>query len=364
MRLRVIRWSAEAGRRRCGAAHHNPRGFDAHARDHFQERRDRVRQHSGEHRSRNRADPAAKVRPSNEGNDSFESAAHRARLRALGRCGCRADRRPLRETGPRRAEARAEARTEARRCQGQSRSPSRKPVIAKVDPKPKLPRSSRKSNPFPWLPRSSLSPRRKSNPFPFRSTLEQVAVIEPEPVKPEPEPEPIEVAVVEPGALSEADRLGRRSRARACDRRGPIAARSRGGSPRRLFATRFRAPTSRMAWEPPDRPHHRGAGRAQSRSPTPRTQSRKAPLGDASTRVVKPAIADANKPRVPSPSDINRRIDKPKPAEFRLAVRHAYDGGDCSRCAGRSRRGRQALPQTIAPAGSRRHDACRRVRRR
>ncbi|MBW2578326.1 MAG: hypothetical protein JRE38_09695 [Deltaproteobacteria bacterium] len=185
--------------------------------------------------------------------------------------------------------------------------PAPEPVIAKViEPKPKPePVIAQVVEPKPLPKIDPISAPVEPTPDPISVPVEPgsvaviepesvaviepevVAVIEPEPVV-EPEPEPIPVAVVEPEPVAD-------SLAAEVDRRESL---------------RNSIPGAHKpdGWEPPTDP---------TEEPAPEQIAdaadtiQEAPLGD-STRVVEP-VADVTIPRVPSPSDINRRIDKPKP---------------------------------------------------
>jgi hypothetical protein len=206
--------------------------------------------------------------------------------------------------------------------------PKPEPVVAKVEPKPKPkpvvakvePKVAPKPKPEPVIakviepkPAPKIDPvaapvEPTPDPISVPVKPESVAVIEPEPVV-EPEPEPIEVAVVEPGPVVEPEPepipVAVVEPEPVTDEADSLAA-----EVGRRASLRDSIPGAHKpdGWEPPTDP---------TEEPAPEQIAdaadaiQEVPLGSP-TRVVKPA-ADVTKPRVPSPSDINRRIDKPKP---------------------------------------------------
>ncbi len=201
--------------------------------------------------------------------------------------------------------------------------PEPKPVVAKVEPKPEPVVAKVEPKPEPKPVVAKVEP--KPEPKPVVAKVEPKP--EPEPViakviepKPAPKVDPISVPVeptpnpvsvpVEPENLSEA--TGTTDSAQDSeDTASSIAA----AEADRRAALRDSIPGAHKPddWQPPIEPTEESAPE-QIADAAEATEE--APLGSAS-RAVKP-VTDAAQRRAPSPSDINRRADKPKPASSGL----------------------------------------------
>jgi hypothetical protein len=191
--------------------------------------------------------------------------------------------------------------------------PYAKPAPAEPKPKPKpKPKPVVKAEPKP-----APKPVVKAEPKPAPKPVVKA--------EPKPEPEPVITKVVEPKPAPKikpvsvpvpptpaADAIATIDSAQDSDETASSMAAAEAD---RRAALRNSIPGAHKPddWEPPTDPADEST---PDRIADAAEAIQEAPLGSAS-RVVKPATDDAQR-RVPSPSDINRRIDKPKPASSGL----------------------------------------------
>jgi len=183
--------------------------------------------------------------------------------------------------------------------------PAPKPVVAQPEPKPAPKPVVAQPEPKPAPKPVIAKPEPKPEPEPVIAKIiepKPAPKIEPVEAPVEPTPEPVSVPV-EPESLSEAVAATESAQdsAAEADRRAAL----------RDSIPGAHKPDS---WEPPTEPAE--IDTAEEATPEQIADAGEAVeevLPDAAPQAAKPA-ADAAQRRVPSPSDINRRGDKPKPA--------------------------------------------------
>jgi hypothetical protein len=187
------------------------------------------------------------------------------------------------------------------------------PVVAKAEPKPAPKPVVAKAEPEPVIAKViEPKPAQKVEPVaaPVEPTPEPVSVpVEPTPdlvsAPVEPTPEPVSVPV-EPTPVSEA-----LAQADSAQDAAETAASMAAEEADRRAALRDSMPGAHKpdTWEPPTDPTEEEPAPEQIADAEEAIEE--AAPGETS-RVAKPA-ADLTEPKAPSPADINRRLDKPKP---------------------------------------------------